>query len=463
MSNGLRILLVDDEVNMLEALGDILRSEGHIVSPANSGLEATELLQGNASFDLIISDLKMPGMDGMELLERVKALCPQAIFVMLTGYGTIQNAVEAMRKGAYDYILKPFNPDEILQIVNRIVERKNLLEDNMYFQEELSKEYRFDNILGKAPAMQAIFEQIKAIAPTNSSVLLTGESGTGKELLAHVIHYSSPRRSKPFIKVSCASLPEGVLESELFGHEKGAFTSAFAQRKGRFELADQGTLFLDEIGDMPLSVQVKLLRVLQAMEFERVGGTETIQVDVRLISATNQDLEKAIGEKRFREDLFYRLNVIPIRIPPLRERKEDIPLMANHFLGRLSEEIHKSITGISDEALDLMASYRWPGNVRELRNYMERAVVLCETDVITPAVLPPELRGADEAKRSTLRLSSKSIPEAEKTLIAKALEETGWNLSRSAALLQISRGTLYNKIRKYGLNQDQKLASAPVR
>ena len=453
MSDGLRILLVDDEVNMLEALGDILRSKGHAVSTATSGLEAIEQLQGSTPFDLIIADLKMPGMDGMELLERVKQACPWTMFVMLTGYGTIKNAIEAIKKGAYDYILKPFNPDEILQIVNRIVERKNLLESNIYFQEALSKNYHFDNIVGKAPAMQGIFERIKTIAPTNSSVLLTGESGTGKELLAHVIHYSSPRRNKPFIKVSCASLSDGVLESELFGHEKGAFTSAFAQRKGRFELADQGTLFLDQIGDIPLSTQAKLLRVLQAMEFERVGGTETIRVDVRLISATNQDLEKAIGEERFREDLFYRLNVVPIHIPPLRERKEDIPLVASHFLRIFSKEVHKSVDGISDEALNLMVSYRWPGNVRELRNYMERAVVLCETDVIQPTDLPPELRGADEGKGFALRLSSKSLPEAERILIAKTLEETGWNLSKSAVLLRISRGTLYSKIKKYGLNK----------
>jgi DNA-binding NtrC family response regulator len=454
MSDRLRILLVDDEVNMLETLGDILRGKGHAVSIATGGLEALEKLRGNAPFDLIITDLKMPGMDGMKLLERVKEEYPWTMFVMLTGYGTIKNAIDATRKGAYNYILKPFNPDEILQIVDRILERKNLLENNIYFQETLSKNYHFDNIVGRASAMQAIFERIKTIAPTNSSVLLTGESGTGKELLAHVIHYSSPRKNRPFIKVSCASLPDGVLESELFGHEKGAFTSAFTQRKGRFELADKGTLFLDQIGDIPLSTQAKLLRVLQAMEFERVGGTETIKVDIRLISASNQDLEKAIREKRFREDLFHRLNVVPIHIPPLRERKEDIPILTNYFLRIFAKETHKRIEGISDDALDLMLPYHWPGNVRELRNYMERAVVLSGSDIIKPADLPPELRNADEAEGFTLRLSSKSLPEAERILILKALGETGWNLSKSATLLRISRGTLYNKIKKYGLNKN---------
>ncbi|MCK4590448.1 MAG: sigma-54-dependent Fis family transcriptional regulator [Candidatus Latescibacteria bacterium] len=450
MSDRLRILLVDDEVNMLETLGDILRSKGHAVSTATGGLEALENLRGNAPFDLIVTDLKMPGMDGMKLLERVKEEYPWTMFVMLTGYGTIKSAIDATRKGAYNYILKPFNPDEILQIVNRIVERKNLLENNIYFQEMLSKNYHFDNIVGRAPAIQAIFERIKTIAPTNASVLLTGESGTGKELLAHVIHYSSPRKNRPFIKVSCASLSDGILESELFGHEKGAFTSASTQRKGRFELADKGTLFLDQIGDIPLFTQAKLLRVLQAMEFERVGGTETIKVDVRLISASNQDLEKAIREKRFREDLFHRLNVVPIHIPPLRERKEDIPILANYFLRVFAKETHKRILGISDDALNLMLPHHWPGNVRELRNYMERAVVLSGSDIIKPADLPPELRGADEAEEFTLRLSSKSLSEAERVLIVKALKETGWNLSKSAALLRISRGTLYNKIKKYG-------------
>ncbi len=454
MSDRLRILLVDDEVNMLETLGDILRSKGHAVSTATGGLEALENLRGNAPFDLIVTDLKMPGMDGMKLLERVKEEYPWTMFVMLTGYGTIKSAIDATRKGAYNYILKPFNPDEILQIVNRIVERKNLLENNIYFQEMLSKNYHFDNIVGRAPAIQAIFERIKTIAPTNASVLLTGESGTGKELLAHVIHYSSPRKNRPFIKVSCASLSDGILESELFGHEKGAFTSASTQRKGRFELADKGTLFLDQIGDIPLFTQAKLLRVLQAMEFERVGGTETIKVDVRLISASNQDLEKAIREKRFREDLFHRLNVVPIHIPPLRERKEDIPILANYFLRVFAKETHKRILGISDDALNLMLPHHWPGNVRELRNYMERAVVLSGSDIIRPANLPPELRDADETEGITLRLSSKSLPEAERILIIKALEETGWNLSKSATLLRISRGTLYNKIKKYRLNKN---------
>lgn len=454
MSDRLRILLVDDEVNMLETLGDILRGKGHAVSIATGGLEALEKLRGNAPFDLIITDLKMPGMDGMKLLERVKEEYPWTMFVMLTGYGTIRNAIDATRKGAYNYILKPFNPDEILQIVDRILERKNLLENNIYFQETLSKNYHFDNIVGRASAMQAIFERIKTIAPTNSSVLLTGESGTGKELLAHVIHYSSPRKNRPFIKVSCASLSDGVLESELFGHEKGAFTSAFTQRKGRFELADKGSLFLDQISDIPLPTQAKLLRVLQAMEFERVGGTETIKVDVRLISASNQDLEKAIREKRFREDLFHRLNVVPIHIPPLRERKEDIPILANYFLRIFAKETHKRVGGISDDALNLMLPYHWPGNVRELRNYMERVVVLSGSDIIRPANLPQELRDAGEAEEFTLRLSSKSLPEAERILIVKALEETGWNLSKSAALLRISRGTLYNKIKKYGLSKN---------
>lgn len=451
MERHLHILLVDDEINMLEVLKDVLVGEGHSVAMASSGYEAIEVMKKGLSIDLVITDLKMPEMDGIELLESLKEQWGQVPVVILTGYGTVEGAVEAIKKGAYDYILKPFKPDEILGLIERIVERKGLVEDNIYFQQELSKVYGFEKILGNSPGIQSVFETVETVSETDSSVVLTGESGTGKELIAHAIHYASRRKGKRFVKVNCAAFAEGVLESEIFGHEKGAFTSAVSQRIGRFELADGGTLFLDEIGDIPISTQIKLLRILQTKEFERVGGTETIKVNVRLISATNQQLDEKIREGAFREDLFYRLNVVPIQIPPLRERREDIPILSEYFLRDFSRETNKKIEGINEKAMELLVAYSWPGNVRELRNYIERAVVFCRRDRIEPQDLPSLLRGREDLRGIRLTLTSKSLYEMEKKLIQHVLEETQWNLSRAAGELDISRGTLYSKLKKYGL------------
>ena len=453
MVKHLNILLVDDEVNMLEVLRDVLVAEGHSVTTAISGFEALQKLENDASFDLVISDLKMPKMSGIELLESIKEKWPSLQVVILTAYGTVESAVESIKKGAYDYILKPFKADEIFGLIGRLLERKTLLEDNIFFQKELSKAYGFENILGNSPAMRDVFEKVETVAQTDSSVILTGESGTGKELLAHVIHYTSRRKRKRFLKVNCAAFAEGVLESELFGHEKGAFTSAVSRKPGRFELADGGTLLLDEIGDLPVATQVKLLRVIQTREFERVGGTETIKADVRLISATNQDLEEKIKEGTFREDLFYRLSVVPIHIPSLRERKEDIPILAEHFLQLFSKETNKRIERISEKAAKLLVSYSWPGNVRELRNYIERAVVFCKSTIIESQDLPSLLREKGDRGRITLRVESKSLYEMERKLIQHVLNETQWNLSEAARELKISRGTLYSKLSKYGLHE----------
>ena len=451
MSKNLNILLVDDERNMLEVLSDVLNAEGHPVTVANSGREALETIESDSSFDLVITDLKMPKMNGMELLDSIKRRWPHIQVVILTAYGTVESAVEAIKKGAYDYVLKPFKPDEIFGLIGRLRERKSLLEDNVFFQKELSKVYGFENILGNSPAMQDVFEKVETVAETDSSVVLTGESGTGKELLAHVIHYASRRKNKRFIKVNCAAFAEGVLESELFGHEKGAFTSALSRKLGRFEMADGGTLFLDEIGDIPISTQITVLRFLQTKEFERVGGIETLKVDVRLISATNQDLEEKIKEGTFREDLFYRLNVVPIHIPPLRERVEDIPMLSDHFLRMYSKETNKRIERISERASELLVAYSWPGNVRELRNYIERAVVFCRSNVIETQDLPPLLSEREDVGGIALELDSTSLYEMEKKLIQRVLKKTGWNLSRAASKLEISRGTLYSKLHKYGL------------
>ncbi len=446
----LRILMVDDEINMLESMGDILRDEGYFVATASSGKEALSTLDRDSNFDLVITDLKMPGMTGLELLQAVVEHYPDIQVIVLTGFGSIDGAVEAMRLGAFDYILKPFNPEEALRSIEKIYERKNFLVENNYFLLELSKTYNFGSIVGNSPAIADIFRHVATAAKSNAAILLTGESGTGKELLAHVIHYFSYRAANPFVKTSCAAYAEGVLESELFGHEKGAFTSAFSQRKGRFELAHQGTLFLDEVGDIPMHTQVKLVRVLQTKEFERVGGTETIKVDVRLISATNQDLPQLIQEKKFRKDLYYRINVIPIHIPPLRERREDIPLLVEHYLRIFSTEMGKKIDRLSKPAMNALINYDWPGNIRELRNIIERAVVFAEGRQLALSDLPQEIIHKRSESELVLKLRARSLAEAERALMEHCLNETNWNLSKTAKMLEISRGTLYSKMKRLG-------------
>lgn len=450
-----KILIVDDDKSVCNFISEILNNKGYSVLAAGDGIEAIEIME-NEEVCIVISDLQMPGMDGIELLKRIKKERPDIEVIIMTGDGTIETAVEAMKLGAFDYIMKPLSLDHLLLLIDRIYEKRKLLNENIYLLEELSKNYHFDNIVGQSPQMIKLYEEIKQVSKTDATVLLTGDSGTGKELLASAIHYSSQRKSKPFVKLSCAALPEGIIESELFGHEKGAFTSALYSKKGRFELANEGTLFLDEIGDLPLSTQVKLLRVLETKEFERVGGTQTIKVNIRLISATNQNLEKMMAEKKFRDDLFYRLNVVSINIPRLNERNSDIELLANHFLHKYSIETNKRIDGISKKAMALLKTHPWPGNVRELENAIERAVVFCQDNIIKQEHLPNHIMKWSDSKGISLNIPSKYLAVAEKTLITNVIDETNGNMKKASDILGISRGTLYSKMKKLGIRISQK-------
>lgn len=386
------ILIVDDEKNYLLVLEDLLLEEGYEVVTADTAQKALEIIEAH-ELDVVITDMKMPGMDGMALLERVHAQHPDLPVIMMTAYGSVEKAVEAMRKGAFDYILKPFENEEFKLTVRKAIDHFQLVCQNRYLTRELQDRYQFDNIIGKSAPMQRIYRLIEKVAPSKATVLVTGESGTGKELIARAIHFNSPRAERPFISVNCGALPETLLESELFGHEKGAFSGAVSQRKGRFELANEGTLFLDEISEMSPPLQVKLLRVLQEMEFERVGGTQTIKVDVRIVAASNRELRVEVADKRFRSDLFYRLNVVHVNLPPLRDRKDDIPLLVNHFLKKFAGEGGSCGLRLEPEAMRLLLDYPWPGNVRELENVIERAVILCSGDEILVKDLPPEVQG----------------------------------------------------------------------
>jgi len=445
MSNKARILLVDDEEDVLLTMRTLLKRAGYSVSVATNGLDALEAMR-KTPYPLVITDLRMPQMGGEELLAKIVEEFPDSEVMVLTGYGTVESAVEAMKKGAADYLTKPCDPDEMLVRVERILKAKRMEQENQRLREQLAREAGRKKILGESPQIREVLTLIDKVAAVDSTVLIQGESGVGKELVAHAIHYKSARRHGPFIKVSCAAIPENLLEVELFGHEKGAYTDAHGERAGRFELADGGTLFLDEIGDISPAMQVKLLRVLQEREFERVGGTQTIAVDVRLISATNQNLLDPERKVPFREDLYYRLNVIPIYVPPLRERKGDIPLLAEAFLHKLCQEMNKNLRGFSAEALDWLQRYPWPGNVRELENAIERAVVLSDGDRLERSDLaflsPPE---------EPLEPVGESLEEVEREHIRKVLERVGSNKRCAADLLGIHRQTLYNKIKRYGL------------
>src|SRR5512143_1086799 len=395
---GEKILVVDDEPGMRSLLKKVLSKEGYFVTPFEKGEEALDALSSE-DYDLAILDIEMPGLNGIELLKRIKRKDAGLNVVMITAYGSLQSAVEAMRLGAYDYLTKPFQMDEIKLVVEKALERERLITENRELHRELEEQYRFTGIVGKSPRMEEVYELVSRVAGTNASVLIQGESGTGKELVARSIHYNSRRKGSPLVILNCAALAEGVLESELFGHEKGAFTGAIRRKAGRFELAHGGTLFLDEIGEIPIATQLKLLRVLQEHEFERVGGEKTIKVDVRIIAATNRDLMAAVREGRFREDLYYRLNVVTINMPPLRERREDVPALAGHFLAKFAQETGKHVEGIDHRAMEMLVHYDWPGNVRELENIMERAVVLEKGDTVTPASLPLQLRLEGEGEQ----------------------------------------------------------------
>jgi two-component system response regulator AtoC len=441
-----KILVVDDEIVVRESLSDWLKDAGYQVFTAESGYEALEMIEKEKP-GIMIADLMMPGMDGIELMKKAREQQPGLEVVIVTAYASIPTAITAMKEGAYDYIEKPFCPERAELLVRKLAEHQELLEENLSLRQRLDDHYRFENIITKSAKMQRVIEVIKVVAKSNATVLVTGESGTGKELVARAIHSQSNRHNKPFIAVSCAALPESLLESELFGHEKGSFTGAYAQKKGKFEFGEGGTLFLDEIGEMSANIQVHLLRVLEEKEFTRVGGNEPIKVDVRVISATNKDLRKAIEKQEFREDLYYRLNVVNVELPPLRERKEDVPLLAQHFLNKFASENRKEISGFSPEALEFLLDYDWPGNVRELENAIERAVILAKNSLITVDDLPQENLSLGYSIGS-----KKSIKEVEKEHILNVLRKTGDNYSEAARILGISRMTLYNKAKEYGFD-----------
>lgn len=446
MSKMPRILVVDDEEAMRESLNDWLKEDGYEVGLAAGGQEAIDMVR-DEPWEIILLDLKMPGMNGLETLKHLKEVRPDAEILMMTAYATVDTAVQAMKEGAFDYLVKPFDPDEVEILIKKIVKHKELILENILLRKKLEEREQFDEIIGKSDAMQQIFELIERVAPTDSTVLITGESGTGKEMIAQAIHGNSGRCYMPLIAVSCGALPESLLESELFGYEKGAFTGAEHTKRGRFEMAHKGTLFLDEIGDISLKTQVDLLRVLQQKEFSRLGSEESIEVDVRILAATNRDLEKAIIENRFRKDLFYRLNVISIHVPPLRERKEDIPLLAKASVRKCCLELNKDEVNIAPSAMKLLMNYDWPGNVRELENIIERALVIGGGKEIAATDIP--FRGR-EPMRGQLPKSLKSM---EKIHIERVIEEADWNISRAARELDIDRQTLYNKIEKYEIKR----------
>jgi DNA-binding NtrC family response regulator len=442
-----RILIVDDEKAVRESLSNWFSDEGYRVEVAESGKEAlAKLAHGN--WDVFLIDIRMPGIDGLELQRKLKEAQPDATVIIMTAFASVETAVEGMKQGAYDYIIKPFDPDDLEHTIRNAVERKKLVSENQQLRTKIDELNLLHEIVGTSAATRRLLEQVAMVAASDTTVLIRGESGTGKELIARAIHANSDRRYMPIVVVNCGALSEGILESELFGHEKGAFTGAQYRRKGKFEMADGGTLFLDEIGDIGLKTQVDLLRVLEEKRICRVGGNVEIPVDFRLITATNKNLESMNGEQKFREDLYYRINVFSLTIPPLRERREDIPLLADHFLKKFARGMNRSVGRISTAAEQMLIDYDWPGNVRELQNAIERAVLVCRTSSIEPNDLPLHFNDTNTAP------VGKSLAEIERQHIKRTLEESGWNVVRAARLLEIDRVTLYNKIKKYGFKRE---------
>jgi two-component system response regulator AtoC len=450
-----RILIVDDEKNMRHMLSVMLSKADYRVEDASDGDEALRKMEDN-EFDVILCDVRMPRMDGMTFLRKARDEYPHITYIMMSAYGTIESAVEAMKEGAYDYISKPFKPDEVLLTLKKAEERERLKEENLQLRNrisEIEEKYSYGNIVARSEAMARVFGLVRAVADHSTTVLITGESGTGKELIARAIHSNGCRASGPLVTIDCGGIPENLLESELFGYKKGAFTDAFRDKPGRFKKADGGTLFLDEIGELPLALQVKLLRVLQESEITPLGDTNPCKIDVRVVSATAKDLEKAVEEGNFREDLFYRINVMHIHIPPLRERRGDIALLVGHFIDLFNKKLNKTIEGPSSDAMAVLMDYPWPGNVRELENVMERAILLAEGRWLTPAQLPPALTQAhglpsDPESRETLSIK-KASRRLQRDLIIKALRRTEGNRTQAAKLLEISRPMLLSKIKEY--------------
>jgi two-component system, NtrC family, response regulator AtoC len=445
------ILVVDDEKNILKVVSVTLKDHGYGVETAQSAEEALAKFRRGA-FDLVVTDLKLPGRSGGELLTEIKAVKHDFPVIVITAFGTIENAVEAMKKGAFNYLTKPVNPDELVSVAREALEKYELKRENAALKSELRQKYTFSSIIGKSAGMQEVFDMVRMVAKTHSSVLIVGESGTGKELVARAIHFDSDRADGPFVTVDCAAIPREIMESELFGHEKGAFTGAHERKTGLLEHADGGTVFLDEIGDLDVNLQKKLLRFLQEREVLRVGGNSRIKLNVRIIAATNKDLERDVEAKNFREDLYYRLNVVTIKIPPLRERKDDLPLLAQHFLEKVSSVEGKLVKGFEETVLEAFLAYNWPGNVRELENVVERAYILCPNITITRNYLPSKLQGPDGQGREGF--DEMNLLETEKRLIIKALGTTSWNQSKASEILGITRKQLRTKMKNLGLLPD---------
>jgi DNA-binding NtrC family response regulator len=443
-----RVLIVDDEEIVRESLGGWLEKDGYHVASAPDGRTAVERMRAEP-WNVILVDLKMPGMDGLQVLDEARKLLPDAAVIVITAYATVDTAVRAMKLGASDYLVKPFDPEELSLLMQKVVAQQHLVRENVVLRKALKNEHRFRDLVSKSPAMQRVLELAQVAARSNSTILILGESGTGKEVVARAIHAESGRGGGPFVAVSCAALTETLLESELFGHEKGAFTGAIARRKGKFEIANGGTLFLDEVGDISPKLQLDLLRALEDRKFHRVGGSETIEVDVRVIAATNRDLRKAVADGSFREDLYYRLDVIQVRLPPLRERKEDVPMLVEEFLERLGAELQR-VLRVSPDTMATLLAHDWPGNVRELRNVLERGAVVAQGDTIRPE----DLGLAGSGSPSAVAAALSSLDEVEKRYIAEVLSRCSGNVSQSARVLGIDRVTLYNKIKKYHLKRD---------
>jgi DNA-binding NtrC family response regulator len=455
-----RILILEDESSLRTALFRILDRKGYSVITANRIEEAKVVIQGDSQIDLALMDLNLPDGDGLEFMDVLKKHHPNCEVIILTGHGSIETAISATQKGAFHFVTKPFNIEEVMSLVEKAMNHKKLSQENQQLKSALKTKHKFDQIVGTSEAIRHVLDLVDRVADSDSTVLITGESGTGKELIARAVHFNSPRSTGPFIPINCGAIPSELLESELFGHVKGAFTGAISNRVGRFEMADGGTLFLDEIGDLEPSLQVKILRALQERCFEPVGSTKTVSVNVRVITATNLDLEKAVAEGNFREDLFYRLNVIPIQIPALRERKTDIPLLLSHFMELYGRTKGRNLTGFTSSALDCLSQYAWPGNIRELENLVERLTILKGQGQVDVLDLPPKYRAQNS--QTVAQLSHHDIPEDgldfnsavdayENNLILRALEKTGWNRNQAAALLRLNRTTLVEKIKKKGL------------